>query len=157
MMRNWNELPKDMQIPEVSEGISAMAGNMNFDLYFNDAPVIRKTGYCRFIKEGMCYVRSDGNVAPCMELLHNGVTMLGKVKRKVYYRSYGNIKEQSLSDIWNSKVYKTFRGNVEDFDFPDCIHCIHCDFACDNMEDCLGNSHPTCGGCLWSEGVLSCP
>ena len=32
-----------------------------------------------------------------------------------------------------------------------------CDMFGENKEDCIGNTHPTCGGCLWAEGVLSCP
>lgn len=27
----------------------------------------------------------------------------------------------------------------------------------ENLEDCYGNTAPTCGACLWSEGILSCP
>jgi hypothetical protein len=26
-----------------------------------------------------------------------------------------------------------------------------------NEEDCFGNGFPTCGGCLWAQGVLQCP
>jgi hypothetical protein len=26
-----------------------------------------------------------------------------------------------------------------------------------NLEDCLGNTAPACGGCLWAQGVIQCP
>jgi len=26
-----------------------------------------------------------------------------------------------------------------------------------NEEDCFGNEHPTCGGCLWAQGFIQCP
>ncbi len=26
-----------------------------------------------------------------------------------------------------------------------------------NEEDCFGNTFPTCGGCLWAQGVIRCP
>ena len=26
-----------------------------------------------------------------------------------------------------------------------------------NEEDCFGNPFPTCGGCLWAQGVIQCP
>jgi len=26
-----------------------------------------------------------------------------------------------------------------------------------NLEDCFGNSAPTCGGCLWAQGLIQCP
>ena len=43
------------------------------------------------------------------------------------------------------------------FDFASCLYCGHCELFAENKEDCIGNTHPACGGCLWAEGVLSCP
>jgi len=147
----------DMNIPEAAEGIRALMGKQNFYLYFNDEPVIRKSGYCKFVREGMTFVRSDGEVCPCMALLHNGYTWMNNVERKITHCSFGSIKEQSLSDIWNSREYKRFRWKFDDFEFSSCLYCGHCEMFSENKEDCLGNSHPACGGCLWAEGVLSCP
>ena len=147
----------DMNVPEAADGIRSLMRKQNFALYFNDQPVLRKTGYCKFVREGMTFVRADGAVCPCMALLHNGYTYLSNVRRKIYHCSFGNIREQSLTDIWNSKEYKTFRRKFDDFDFASCIYCGHCELFSDNKEDCIGNSHPACGGCLWAEGVLSCP
>ena len=147
----------DMNIPEAADGIRSLMRKQNFDLYFNDQPVLRKTGYCKFVREGMTFVRSDGQVAPCMALLHNGYTYMHDIRRKITHCSFGNVKEQPLADIWNSKAYKTFRRKFDDFEFASCLYCGHCELFEENMEDCIGNTHPTCGGCLWAEGVLSCP
>ncbi len=147
----------DMNIPEAADGIRSLMRKQNFNLYFNDQPVLRKTGYCKFVREGMTFVRADGKVCPCMALLHNGYTYLHDIRRKITHCSFGNIKEQNLSEIWNSKEYKTFRRKFEDFDFASCLYCGHCELFEENQEDCIGNAHPACGGCLWAEGVLSCP
>ena len=147
----------DMNIPEAADGIRNLMRKQNFQLYFNDQPVLRKTGYCKFVREGMTFVRADGKVCPCMALLHNGYTYLNNVRRKITHCSFGNIKEQPLSEIWGSKEYKTFRRKFDDFEFASCIYCGHCELFSENKEDCIGNSHPACGGCLWAEGVLSCP
>ena len=147
----------DMNVPEAAAGIRSLMSKQNFNLYFNDQPVLRKSGYCKFVREGMTFVRADGKVCPCMALLHNGYTYLNNVRRKITHCSFGNIKEQPLADIWNSKEYKTFRRKFDDFDFASCIYCGHCELFAENKEDCIGNSHPACGGCLWAEGVLSCP
>ena len=56
-----------------------------------------------------------------------------------------------------TKAYKTFRRKFDDFEFASCLYCGHCELFEENKEDCIGNTHPTCGGCLWAEGVLSCP
>lgn len=147
----------DMNIPEAADGIRSLMRKQNFNLYFNDRPVLRKTGYCKFVREGMTFVRADGQVAPCMALLHNGYTYMHNIRRKITHCSFGNVKEQALTDIWNSREYKVFRRKFDDFEFASCLYCGHCELFAENQEDCIGNTHPTCGGCLWAEGVLSCP
>ena len=147
----------DMNISEVADSIRSLMVKQNFDLYFNDQPVLRKAGYCKFVREGMTFVRSDGGVSPCMALLHNGYTWFGSIRRKITHCTFGNVKEQPLSRIWNSAEYKAFRKKFDTFDFAPCLYCGHCELFSENKQDCIGNSHPACGGCLWAEGVLSCP
>ena len=147
----------DMNIPEAAEGIRSLMRKQNFELYFNDQPVLRRTGYCKFVREGMTFVRADGKVCPCMALLHNGYTYMHNIRRKITHCSFGNIKERPLADIWASKEYKAFRRKFDCFDFASCLYCGHCELFEENQEDCIGNTHPACGGCLWAEGVLSCP
>lgn len=147
----------DMNIPEVASGIQNLMKKQNFQLCVNDQPILRKAGYCKFVKEGMAFVRSDGAVAPCMALLHNGYTWLKDIRRKITHCSFGNIREQPLSEIWNSAEYKAFRKKFDTFDFAPCLYCGHCELFAENQQDCIGNSHPACGGCLWAEGVLNCP
>ena len=152
------ELPYfDMNVPEAAEGIRAMFAKQNFHLFFNGQSVLRRAGYCKFVREGMTFVRADGKVAPCMALLHNGYTWLHDIRRKITHCAFGSIKEQPLSDIWNSDEYRAFRRKFDDFDFASCLYCGHCELFAENQEDCIGNTHPACGGCLWAEGVLSCP
>ena len=147
----------DMNIPEAADGIRSLMSKQNFNLYFNDQPVLRKTGYCKFVREGMTFVRADGQVSPCMALLHNGYTYMHNIRRKISRCTFGSVKEQPLAEIWNSREYKAFRRKFDDFDFASCLYCGHCELFEDNQEDCIGNTHPACGGCLWAEGVLSCP
>ena len=161
MKSNAHQLAKlpffDLNIPEAADGIRSLMRKQNFNLYFNDQPVLRKTGYCKFVREGMTFVRADGKVCPCMALLHNGYTYLHDIRRKITHCSFGNIKEQPLAEIWSSQEYKTFRRKFDEFDFASCLYCGHCELFEENQEDCIGNIHPACGGCLWAEGVLSCP
>lgn len=147
----------DLNIPEAAAGVTELIRKQNFNLHFNDQPVLRKTGYCKFVREGMTFIRSDGKVCPCMALLHNGYTYMHNIRRKITHCAFGNIKEQSLPEIWNGEEYKTFRRKFIEFDFASCLYCGHCELFEENREDCIGNTHPACGGCLWAEGVLSCP
>jgi len=133
--------PMDMKIEGVSSSLEAL----------------RPLRYCKFIAEGMSFVRHDGEVSPCMALLHSGHTFLEKKKRIVHRHSFGNVGSMGLDEIWNSGEYTAFRKRVREFDFSPCTQCGGCDYRDENLSDCFGNSKPTCGACLWSEGVLSCP
>ncbi len=146
----------DMQQPDVREGLLGLyAADCNIE--FNGVPLMRRKRYCRFVEEGNAFVRHDGDVSPCMALLHSAVTYLEEHRRIIYHHSFGNIKKQRLDEIWNSGNYTEFRARVKNFEFSPCIHCGGCDNRDDNHSDCLGNMKPTCGACLWSEGIISCP
>jgi MoaA/NifB/PqqE/SkfB family radical SAM enzyme len=146
----------DFQIAGARDGFMDLLRS-NCNIMLSGEPVMRKKRYCRFIEEGNAFVRHDGDVSPCMALLHSGVTYLEGTKRTVYHHSFGNVNEQNLSDIWDSREYTEFRELVRAFDFSPCIQCGGCENREDNRRDCLGNQKPTCGACLWSEGIISCP
>lgn len=113
--------------------------------------------YCRFVNEGMVFVRWDGEVSPCMGLLHSYTTYLNGNKRHMKEHTFGNIKDKSLLDIWDQEDYRDFRQQVYDFDFSPCVLCGGCEDVDSNDKDCLSNSFPACGGCLWAQGVIQCP
>jgi hypothetical protein len=65
--------------------------------------------------------------------------------------------ERSLAKLWYTPEHVAFRERVQVFDFSPCTICGGCDLADNNEEDCFGNVFPTCGGCLWAQGVIQCP
>ena len=146
----------DSRIDSVMEGLISLL-KTDFNIAAGSEPSARKRRYCKFIGEGTAFVRHDGEVAPCMALLHSGTTYLENKKRIIRSHSFGNAGQQSLCDIWDSNEYTSFRQRVRDFDFSPCTQCGGCDNIDENVADCFGNSKPTCGACLWSEGILSCP
>jgi len=113
--------------------------------------------YCRFINEGITFLRWDGEISPCMGLLHTYRTYLNGNERLMREHSFGNINESSLKEIWNSKEYYDFREKVYEFDFSPCVLCGGCEDIGSNEKDCLTDSFPACGGCLWAQGVIQCP
>ena len=112
---------------------------------------------CRFVHERASFVRWDGEVSPCMGLLHSHKTYLYGLERRVRTHSFGNVREGDLFDIWNSKAYADFRDKVKAFDFSPCHVCGGCSLLEKNEEDCYGNTFPACGGCLWAQGIIQCP
>ena len=120
-------------------------------------PVTRRTNWCRFIEEGHCFIRWDGDVSPCMGLLHTADTYLGDHKRRIRHHSFGNVYGQSLSEIWNGEEYRSFRQRVHEFKYAPCLFCGGCELLEENETDCIGSASPTCGGCLWGQGFAVCP
>ncbi len=147
----------DFNLPEAMQAIEGLLKSQCCNLTFSDKTIERKINSCKFIDEGTTFVKYDGEVCPCMSLLHSSTTFLFNQKRTVYSYSYGNVKDISLTNIWNSENYTQFRQRVRDFTFSPCVRCGGCDNWLENKEDCYYNPEPTCGGCLWSEGLITCP
>jgi MoaA/NifB/PqqE/SkfB family radical SAM enzyme len=112
---------------------------------------------CPFIEKGSVAIRWDGNVSPCLPLLHDHKTFLYGFERSLRHYEVGNVMEQDLYDLWNLPEYLAFRERVQKFDFSPCTICGGCDLIENNEEDCFGNTFPTCGGCLWAQGLIKCP
>lgn len=112
---------------------------------------------CPFLEKGALAIRWDGDVSPCLALLHNHKTYLYRYERSLKRHTVGNVLEQSVEEIWNKPEYLTFRRRLQEFNFSPCTHCGGCDFFESNDEDCIGSPFPACGGCLWAQGIIQCP
>ena len=112
---------------------------------------------CPFVETGATAISWDGNLSPCLPLLHNHVSYVDDRER--FSRRYvvGNLDISNFSSLWNDHVHLAFRDRVQRFDFSPCTWCGGCDMAEKNEEDCFGSPFPTCGGCLWAQGVIRCP
>jgi MoaA/NifB/PqqE/SkfB family radical SAM enzyme len=117
----------------------------------------RNVDQCPFLERGSLAVRWDGRVSPCLPLLYTHEHYLGDRKRTSREYFVGNVKETNLAEIWNSPDYRRLRKRLQDFDFSPCAVCNSCEMALENLEDCFGNTQPTCGGCLWAQGLIRCP
>jgi MoaA/NifB/PqqE/SkfB family radical SAM enzyme len=149
-------LPRLDVTPATRETIlRLLRGYENLNLMGN--PIFAETSYCRFVEGRTAFVRWDGAVAPCMGLLHGYKTFLYGYERDIIPHNFGNIGSDTLSAIWRSPAYQSFREKVRDFDFAPCHICGGCNLLESNEEDCLGNVFPACGGCLWAQGVIQCP
>lgn len=142
---------------EAIEGVKGILASSGVDISLGGQQLIRKARHCRFIDEDTAFLRHDGQVSPCMALLHSGRAFWNGRKRSVYHHSFGQVGLKGLAEIWNSKEYVDFRERVRVFDFSPCILCTGCDLSEENLSDCYGSPQPTCGACLWAEGIISCP
>ena len=116
---------------------------------------------CPFIESMSGAIKWDGSLSPCLPLLHSQTSYLNYLSDsgERFSRCWlvGNIMERSLSDLWNTPEHVSFRSRVQAFDFAPCYSCGGCELQGKNEEDCFGNEFPTCGGCLWAQGIIQCP
>ena len=117
----------------------------------------RRRDSCPFVQKGSASIRWDGEVSPCLPLLHAHESFLGDRKRRVEAYSVGNLEGRSLKAVWEDPAYVSLRTRLLEFDFSPCSWCNSCDFPDSNREDCFGSPAPTCGGCLWAQGFIRCP
>ncbi len=114
-------------------------------------------GLCPFLQRRSASVRWDGRVGPCLPLLHGHTVFLNGHSRSWPEFHFASSAERSLSEIWSDPAYREFRRKLDGFAFAPCTTCNSCDLPDVNNEDCFGNVHPACGGCLWSQGFIRCP
>jgi MoaA/NifB/PqqE/SkfB family radical SAM enzyme len=142
--------------PQTMNSLADVLKGMN-RLELSGGLLNQNTDQCPFVERGSLAVRWDGYVSPCLPLLYTHKHFLDQRERTSREYFVGNVCEQTLPDIWNDGNYLALRKRLQDFDFSPCAFCNSCEMANENMEDCFGNVHPTCGGCLWSRGLIRCP
>ncbi len=87
-----------------TDDVKEMFSQRNIALTIADRLYDRKK-ICPWPWQGM-FVDSNGNVVPCCRI---GDAEL---------MNMGNLKEQSLDEIWNSSAYQEFRAQHRDYTFP---------------------------------------
>ena len=120
-------------------------------------PTAGRSGLCPFLQRRSASVRWDGQVGPCLPLLHTHTVFLNDHSRTWEEFHSGSLAVRDLAAIWNDAAYRDFRRRLDEFSFAPCTTCNSCDLSSINGEDCFGNVHPACGGCLWSQGFIQCP
>lgn len=154
--RNGDGLARTAQ---VFEEASRKAGELNINL---DLPPIipRAQRECGFIRDRIAFVSWDGYVRPCNNLYHSYTCYVNGREKSITAVTFGNVREQDLWDIWKSREYRSFRRQVDRFDFAPCGDCPHAE-ACFALmapvfrKDCYEYTLP-CGDCPWARGILQC-
>jgi putative metalloenzyme radical SAM/SPASM domain maturase len=115
---------------------------------------------CEFVENGGVFVTWEGKVHPCYFLWHRYRCFINGREKFVEPRTFGDLGERGVLEIWNDPAYRAFRENVTRYDYPFCSDCNLgkcCDYvqAEEFEQDCYINAEP-CGDCLWCKGVFQC-
>jgi MoaA/NifB/PqqE/SkfB family radical SAM enzyme len=149
-------LPK-MDLDDTAREPLHQALRSGYNVILAGANLGQSNNHCRFVEEGAAAVAWDGGFSPCLPLLHNHLSYLDDRERRSRRWIIGNVDERDLADLWNAPAHLAFRRRVQAFDFAPCAVCGGCEYSGSNEDDCYGSGFPTCGGCLWAQGVLQCP
>jgi MoaA/NifB/PqqE/SkfB family radical SAM enzyme len=150
------DLPR-IDLNEASQDAIFQAIRNRHNIRWNGVTLGQDRGRCPFIEKGAITICWDGAVSPCLPLMHSYSTYLNGQDRNVRRHILGNLADQDLNSIWGTPDYIAFRKRVQEFDFAPCTWCGGCQMSEKNEEDCFANPFPTCGGCLWAQGVIQCP
>ncbi len=113
---------------------------------------------CNFVESGTMSIAWTGDVSPCWPLMHTHTSYLHGKPRVSKKHIIGNVRKNTLEEIWLAPEYLAYRERLHNFVFAPCTFCGGCDLSETNVEDCLGNDiAPVCGGCLWAQGIVQCP
>ena len=147
---------------EATQAVFAEAASLAADLGVElrlPSVVPTQVRRCEFVEDGSAFVSWDGDVHPCYFLWHRFDCYLGGLAKTVLPRSFGNVRDTELLDLWNGQPWRTFRGDVTQYDFPFCYDCnlAMCDYVQDGdfEQDCHLISVP-CATCLWCTGPFQC-
>jgi MoaA/NifB/PqqE/SkfB family radical SAM enzyme len=117
------------------------------------------TRNCPFIEKGTVFITSRGDVSPCPELAYTHPAFYFGSERVHNKYILGNINNQSLQVIWESKRYAEMRKNFSNYYYTDCSFCYRpdrCEMRTMESVDCYCNYTP-CGECPWAKDILICP
>lgn len=145
-------------LAEQFQHASAVAREVGIELKLPSL-VAKQQRHCAFVEDGGAFVSWQGDVHPCYNLWHGYLCYVNGWENRIRPRTFGNVHQRDLLQLWNQPDFRQFRQNVIQYDYPFCSSCsvAPCDYIDNEQfeEDCYLRSEP-CGACLWSMGLLQC-
>jgi MoaA/NifB/PqqE/SkfB family radical SAM enzyme len=120
-----------------------------------------KERICPYVDKETAFVRADGIVTPCPEFAYKHLVYVNAHIKIVNPVTMGDLKNESITDIWNSEKYVGFREIRRKMpsNIPWCGDCPYstsrCFFTETNSLDCYANE-PGCNECLYSVNIAQC-
>jgi len=94
------DLPKMDISPTTREAVfAALCGDHS--LTISGASFEKQNNRCPFIEKGSLAIRWDGDVSPCLALLHDHKVYFHDYERFLKRHMVGNVQAQSLEEIWS--------------------------------------------------------
>ena len=100
------------------------AARLGIEYLCPDVAVQRGPRFCTALT--YCVIRADGNLYPCSPYVSDYEFFYhGEKRRHLGPWSFGNIRDRSIHDIWNSDEYRAFRAALRGHRFHgECRQCL---------------------------------
>jgi len=161
LLKSEESLKLVNQVEECLRRSERMANKYGLEFSFPKVFPDAKKRSCPYVDKNAIFIRSDGKVAPCMDFAYSHNLYVNMHMKKVHEVIFGDLREETIEDIWNGENYKELRNirkNIDD-NIPWCGDCqfstLGCFFAETNDRDCYANELG-CGECLYSVGLSRC-
>jgi putative metalloenzyme radical SAM/SPASM domain maturase len=138
----------------------SIAENHGVDLFIPPLQAFDQRA-CQFITDKVTFITPNGDVMPCHFLWHTYSCRVLREDIQVQERVFGNVLQNSLETIWQSREYEEFRSEAGQYEYSSCWSCSQ--GPCANLvndagtyaNDCFGSQVP-CGHCQWNLGGIRC-
>ena len=112
---------------------------------------------CPFIESGVTAIGWDGGVSPCLPLLHTNSNYLGNRQRLSLRHTFGNVNESDLAASGPCRHTSPSGAACRTSSSRRASSAAAATWAHRIRRTASAIESPTCGGCLWAQGVIQCP
>ena len=152
------EQPRIDEVSEIFDAARSVADRTGLDLRLPEV-ALKQQRKCNFIEEGSAFVSWSGEISPCYFLWHRYDCFANGWNQKVRTKTFGNVADRDLLQIWNGAQFKSFREGALAYDYSFCASCsvAPCDYVqTEEFEQDCHIRDVQCGSCLWNTGIFQC-
>jgi radical SAM protein with 4Fe4S-binding SPASM domain len=121
---SFNNIKEAFELHKKMKKVIDSGKDFGLQIYCNIPILSEKLKSCSENPENSLFIGSDGSVSPCV---FTNLPLKSESKDAENYNkvNFGNIVNEDLDEIWNSKDYKDFRSSFEeDCCFMPCKNCF---------------------------------
>jgi len=114
------------ELKTMLDGLVREGERAGLNIYYRLVSPGKRSRICTENIERALFVSADGTISPCAftNISASGVSHMAGEREKVYqHLTFGNVTDESILAIWQSKGYASFRASFDSMLHPICQGC----------------------------------